>query len=394
MEMAQMVENVDVSVIVPTKNEQITVGSFIKWCREGFLKAGLNGEIIFVDNSEDKTREIAESLGAKVIIVNQSGLGNAYRAAQGKALGEYVILGDADCTYDFRNLKPFLTVLDSGFDFVIGNRFKGQIEKGAMPFHHQYFGSPATSFVFKYGLGLPTGDIHCGMRAMTRDLYDSLPFLEGGWEYATEMIVSARNLNAKMAEVPINFFKEPEGRVSHHRRSSWLSPFRAGWGTLRVTATYLIDRVFVVPGLVVLAASSAINVLISAFRESFLKTLNLGLLAQSILMFASSIGAFMLTTGLLSRFAYRRELSSLNLLAKSKISSRLFSILVLATMIELTITWLVFYGWVQGLSAKVSQAVFHPDLVSLWLSFTSVYLCVVSVSIASLIGNHAHKFRK
>jgi hypothetical protein len=173
-----------------------------------------------------------------------------------------------------------------------------------------------------------------------------------------------------------------------------LSPFRAGWGTLRVTATYLIDRIFVIPGLIILAASSAINILVSLFRESFLKTLNLGLLAQSILMFASSIGAFMLTTGLLSRFAYRRELSSLNFLAKSEISSRLFSILVLATMSELTITWLVFYDWVQGLGPKMPEAAYDPRLVSIWLSLTSVYLCVVSVSIASLIGNHAHKFRR
>jgi len=389
-----MVEHVDISVIVPTKNEQITIGNFIKWCQVGFFNSGLKGEIIIVDNSDDNTCEIAESLGAKVILVKESGLGNAYRAAQGQALGRYVILGDADCTYDFKNLEPFLTALDSGFDFVIGNRFTGVIEKGAMPFHHQYFGSPATSFIFKYGLGLPTGDIHCGMRAMTRELFDSLPFLEEGWEYATEMIVSARNLNAKIAEVPIDFFKEPEGRVSHHRRSSWLSPFRAGWGTLRVTATYLIDRVFVVPGLVVLAASSVINALIFIFRESFLRTLNLGLLAQSILMFASSIGAFMLATGLLSRFAYRRELSSLNILAKSKISSRLFSIFVLATIIELIVTWLVFYDWVKGLSTTMSKAAYDPYLVSLWLSLTSVYLCVMSVSIASLIGNHAHKFRR
>ncbi len=389
-----MVENVDISVIVPTKNEQITVGNFIKWCQEGFIKAGLNGEIILVDNSEDETREIAESLGAKVIVVQESGLGNAYRAAQGKALGNFVILGDADCTYDFRNLGPFLTALNSGYDFVIGNRFTGQIEKGAMPFHHQYFGSPATSFVFKYGLGLPTGDIHCGMRAMTTELYDSLPFLEGSWEYATEMIVSARNLNAKMTEVPIDFFKEPEGRVSHHRRSSWLSPFRAGWGTLRVTATYLIDRVFVIPGAIVLFAATFINVLISIFSESFLKTLNLGLLAQSILMFVTSIGAFMLTTGLLSRFAYRRELNSLNILAKGKIASRLFSTLVAATTVELAITFLVFIDWVQGLGATISEAIYDPRLVSVWLSFTSLYLCIVSLSIASLIGNHARKFRR
>ena len=385
---------IDVTIIVPTKNEMVTVANFIKWCHEGFLKSGLNGEIILVDNSEDETRKIAESLGAKVIVVEESGLGNAYRAAQGKALGRYVILGDADCTYDFRNLNPFLVALDSGYDFVMGNRFTGQIQKDAMPFHHQYFGSTATSFIFKYGLGLPTGDIHCGMRAMTRELYDSLPFLESGWEYATEMIVSARNLEAKMCVVPISFFNEPEGRVSHHRRSSWLSPFRAGWGTLRVTATYLIDRVFVIPGLIVLFMSSALNILIAVFRDLFLDSFNLGLLAQSILMFTSSIGAFMLTTGLLSRFAYRRELNSLNFLAKSKTASRLFSAVVMATIIELSFTALVFYDWAQGLRAQISEVLYDPRLVSSWLSFTSLYLCIVSISIASLIGNHAHKFRR
>jgi glycosyltransferase involved in cell wall biosynthesis len=121
-----MSSTIDVTIIVPTKNEKITVARFIEWCQEGFRGSGINGEIILVDNSDDETREIAESLGVRVIKVEESGLGNAYRAAQGNALGRYVILGDADCTYDFRNLKPFLPALDSGFDFVIGNRFTGQ----------------------------------------------------------------------------------------------------------------------------------------------------------------------------------------------------------------------------------------------------------------------------
>ena len=384
----------DISVVIPTKNEEISIRKFLEWCAIGFEKSGLSGEVILMDSSTDKTPEIAKSLGAQVIHVAESGLGNAYKAAQGRINGKIVILGDADCTYDFRQLSGFIQSLNDGFDFVIGNRFLGTIEKGSMPLHHQYFGSPATSLIFKYALGLPTGDIHCGMRAMTKELYNSLPFLEAGWEYATEMIVSARNLDAKITEVPISFLKELDGRVSHHRRSSWLSPFQAGWGTLRVTATYLIDRVFVVPGAIVLSISCAFNILIPVFSDLFLNTFNLGLLAQSILMFASSIGAFMLTTGLLSRFAYRRKLDSLNFLAKSKTASRLFSTVVLATIIEITFTALVFYDWVQGLRTQTSEALYDPRLVSFWLSFTSFYLCIFSISIASLIGNHAHKFRR
>jgi hypothetical protein len=231
------------------------------------------------------------------------------------------------------------------------------------------------------------------MRAMSRDLYNRLPFLEGGWEYATEMIVSARNLEAKIVEIPIKFFKEPPGRISHHKRSSWLSPFRAGWGTLRVTATYLIDRLFVVPGLTLLLSSSTLNILVTAFREWFYANLNFGLLAQSVLMFASSVGAFMFTTGLLSRFAYRRQLNSLRYLAMGKVSHRLFSMLVLATLAELTVTSQVFMSWAEGLNADFSEVIYDPSLTSLWLSFTSIYLCILSLSIASLIGNHAQKFR-
>jgi hypothetical protein len=303
-------------------------------------------------------------------------------------------MGDADCTYDFRELAPFVEKLEAGYDFVIGNRFRGHISKGSMPKHHQYFGSPATSFIFKYGLGLPTGDIHCGMRAMTVDLYNSLPFLEDGWEYATEMIVSARNQGAKIVEIPINFYKEPEGRISHHKRSNWLSPFRAGWGTLRVTATYLIDRLFVIPGIFLLGISTLINFLSFIFPDIAIKTFRAGLLFQSILMFVSSIGAFAVTSGLLARFAYRRELRSLILLGSDKTVVRLFTALVGATIIEIALTLAIFFEWLKSLSQNLNDLKYDYFLISGWLCFTSIFLCVLSASIASLIGNHAQKFQK
>ena len=258
-----------ISILIPTKNEEVTIRSFIQWCEEGMRNANVKGEIVFLDSSSDNTPKIAQSLGARVITVESLGLGYAYSKAQNLFNGEFVFLGDADCTYDFRNLSPFLAKFEEGYNFVIGNRFMGNIEKGAMPFHHQYFGSPATSLIFRKALGIPTGDIHCGMRAMAADVFNSLPFLENGWEYATEMIVSARNQNAKIVEIPIDFYKEPKGRVSHHRRSSWLSPFRAGWGTLRVTATYFIDRLLVIPGLIGLAASTLLNFATFAFPQIF-----------------------------------------------------------------------------------------------------------------------------
>jgi len=385
-----MTKTVDVSVIVPTKNEKIAVANFITWCNEGFLQASVSGEIILVDNSDDDTRAIAKSKGARIIEINENGLGNAYRLAKDKVNGKYVILGDADCTYDFRNITPFLSALDNGFDFVVGNRFTGKIQKGAMPFHHQYFGSPATSFIFKRGLGIPIGDIHCGMRAMTGELFNSLPFIEGGWEYATEMIVSARNLNAKMTEVPIDFLKEPEGRVSHHKRSSWLSPFRAGWGTLRVTATYLIDRLFVIPGFISLWVSLVLNSLIFIFPKTSLNIFHAGILTQSTLVFISSLGAFTFTTGQLARFAYRRKLSSMKIISNINFAKRLFSILIVTTFIEFYLSFFVLVQWLHGLESGVNQ-INNSFLISGWLSFTSIYFCILSISSVSLIGCHAQK---
>jgi hypothetical protein len=208
------------------------------------------------------------------------------------------------------------------------------------------------------------------------------------------MIVSARNLDAKITEIPIEFFKEPEGRLSHHKRSSWLSPFRAGWGTLRVTVTYLVDRLFVVPGGLILAGSSILNLVTTLFQERILETLRVGLLSQSILMFISSIGAFMLTTGLLARFAYRRKLASLNFIANNRVSSRLFTSLIAATLIEVVLSLSVLLSWIRTLRLDPAKFVYDSNLISSWLSFTSLYLCVLSLSIASLIGNHAQKLQR
>ena len=386
--------NPRVSIVVPTMNEEITIGNFLSWCSEGFKNSNVVGEVIILDSSTDATPQIARNLGAKVIRVDNPGLGTAYLAGQSHARGDWIIMGDADCTYDFRDISPFLRKLEQGFDLVVGNRFIGSIQPGAMPPHHQYFGSPATSFIFKTTLGLPTGDIHCGMRAMTNELYKELPFLEKGWEYATEMIVSARNLGASITEIPINFYREPEGRVSHHKRNSWLSPFRAGWGTLRVTTTYLIDRVFVVPGLITLILATFLNLTFYVFPTTFIHKFHAGLLTQSIIMFVSSIGCFAFTTGLLARFAYRRKMLSLKVLAKEKIVNRMFTLLVFATLAEAILTLFAFFQWFNGLGRNIDNLAYEHSLISGWLSFTSVYFCILSISIASLIGHHAQKFRK
>jgi len=182
--------------------------------------------------------------------------------------------------------------------------------------------------------------------------------------------------------------------MSHHKRSSWLSPFKAGWGTLRVITTYLIDRLFVVPGTIILILSALLNLAEFLFPATFINTFHAGILSQSIFMFISSIGAFGLCTGLLARFAYRRQQSSLKILASGPLSRTLFSSLVGATLLEILLTALVISNWIRGLSLPPEKITYVHSLLSGWLSFTSLYLCILSVSVASLIGNHAQKFRQ
>ena len=337
-----MGKQIDVSVVVPTMNEEVTARQFINWCRQGFASSNIEGEIIFLDSSTDNTPEIARELGVKIVHVSERGLGNAYRAGKGIPKGRFVILGDADCTYDFRDIGPFVEKLEQGFDLVLGNRFKGRIEKGAMPIHHQYFGSPGTSLFFKYALGIPTGDIHCGMRAMTVELYNSLPFLEPGWEYATEMIISARNEGATITEIPVAFFKEPAGRLSHHKRASWTSPFKAGWGTLRVTFTYLFDRIFVLPGLFIGALGTLSNVAVSSSPDSVLEKLQLGFLAQTMLLSLTILGSGAFALGSISQFAYRRKNPISSGLVQKKTAKNLFTFWMFLTFIEILFTIFLF----------------------------------------------------
>jgi len=243
---------VDISILIPTKNEELTIEQFVSWAFEGIEKLGVSGEVILADCSTDKTRELAVGLGAKVIDVPKSGLGFAYSYSRNYVSGKFVILGDADCTYDFREIGEFYSKFIEGYEFVMGSRLKGKIEKNSMPFLHRYFGTPFTTFVLSKLLGLPFSDIHCGMRGITKELLLKLPFNEKGWEYAPEMIIEATKLTNSFVEVPINFYKEPKNRISHFKRGkfAFLAPFKAGLGSLRVTLLHAADSLLKFSGLV------------------------------------------------------------------------------------------------------------------------------------------------
>jgi glycosyltransferase involved in cell wall biosynthesis len=385
---------IDVTVLIPTKNEEITISSFLDWCQIGFRNAKIKGEIVLMDSSTDRTPQIALSKGAKVVNVDEKGLGVAYLKGKDHIAGEYVILGDADCTYDFRNIDPFLDKLNQGFELVVGNRFKGTIEKKAMPIHHQYFGSPATSFIFKHSLGIPTGDIHCGMRAITKDLFLRLPFTELGWEYASEMIVSSRNLGARICEVPIDFLKEPEGRISHQKRNGWLTPFKAGWGTLRVTASFSLDRLLFLPGIFLAAAGFALNFFMLFLSNSLLVKFGIGNLTSSIFMAISLIG--ILTAGLasISHLIYYPNGRATKILANNQLVNFLFSSTVLFALFLILSGTLLFDRWKNGIFTEISStSMDNLKYVGIFNLSISLLAGVTVTMICSFLASYMEKLR-
>jgi hypothetical protein len=245
---------VDLSLVVPALNEAITVGEFVDWCHEGLRAAGVRGQILIVDSSADETPEIVLAHGGEVLRVPKRGLGRAYIDAIPYIRGRWIVMGDADLTYDFRELAPFVAEFRRGAEFVMGSRFSGTIEAGSMPPLHQYFGTPFTTWILNRIYGSRYTDIHCGMRGLTRVALERIGLKSQSWEYASEMVLKAARLGLRIAEVPVRFYKDREGRMSHHRRMGWLSPWIAGWLNLKVMLVYSPDSFLLVPGAMMFAA--------------------------------------------------------------------------------------------------------------------------------------------
>ena len=240
----------EVTLLVPAVNEQITIDEFVRWCHEGLAAAGVKGEILIVDASTDDTPQLAVQAGARVLHTPLRGLGRAYIDSIPYVRGKYIIMGDADCTYDFRKLAPFVEAMRSGTEYAMGSRWKGSIERGAMPPLHQYFGTPFTTWILNRLYGSHFSDIHCGMRGITRDALVKMGLVSQSWEYASEMVLKSVRMELVTTEVPVTFLKDQEGRLSHHKRSGWFSPFAAAWINLRAMFIHGAEYFLFKPGIV------------------------------------------------------------------------------------------------------------------------------------------------
>src|SRR5262245_39283735 len=232
-----------VTAVMPCLNEERTLATCIQKAQQCFRELGIEGEVVIADNgSTDRSVEIAESLGARVVHQPIRGYGAALTKGIESARGEIVIMADADDSYDWLAMGPFIARIREGYDLVMGNRFKGGIERGAMPPLHRYLGNPVLSTLARIVHRAPIGDFHCGMRAFTKAAFLRMKVRTTGMEFATEMVVNAVRSGLRVSEVPTKL--KPDGR----NRPPHLRSFRDGWRHLRFIITYAPNYLYVAPG--------------------------------------------------------------------------------------------------------------------------------------------------
>jgi glycosyltransferase involved in cell wall biosynthesis len=241
----------ELSIVIPCLNESETIELCIQKAKKFLEKEGIAGEIIVADNaSTDDSPQIAARSGARVVHIEEKGYGSALYGGISAAFGKYIIMGDADGSYDFKNLLPFVNKLREGYDLVMGNRFKGGIEPKAMPFLHQYLGNPVLTKTGQILFKSPCGDFYCGLRGFSKEAFSKMDLRTKGMEFAIEMVVKASLLNMRIAEVPTTL--SPDGR-SH---PSHLRTWRDGWRTLRFLLLYSPNWLFLYPGILLFSLGS------------------------------------------------------------------------------------------------------------------------------------------
>jgi len=248
-------EAIELSIVMPCLDEAETLATCIEKAKSFLERYEICGEVIVADNgSEDGSRSIAESSGAILVNVPERGYGSALIGGIASAHGKYVIMGDADDSYDFSALEPFVEKLRDGYELVMGNRFKGGIEPGAMPALHRYVGNPLLSGIGRLFFRNPIGDYHCGLRGFNKKVIDQLDLQATGMEFASEMVVKASLNKLRIAEVPITL--SPDGRS----RAPHLRSYRDGWRHLRFLLIFSPRWLFFYPGLllVLLGATAMI----------------------------------------------------------------------------------------------------------------------------------------
>src|ERR1700733_5782837 len=250
-------DGVELSVVMPCLDEAATVGICVKKAVDALERHGIRGEVIVADNgSTDGSQQIAREFGARVVPVERLGYGSALQSGIAAARGQFVLMGDADDTYDFSQLNEFVAKLREGYDLVMGNRLREEILPGAMPPLHRYLGNPVLTGLGRLFFKSPVGDFHCGLRAFRKDAIEQLELRTMGMEFATEMVVKATAFGLRVTEIPTTLAPDRRDRPPHLR--TW----RAGWRHRVVRLLYSPRWLFLYPGIGLVALGIVVSALL------------------------------------------------------------------------------------------------------------------------------------
>jgi glycosyltransferase involved in cell wall biosynthesis len=277
-----------VSVVIPCLNEAENIESCVAAALEAIVRMGVHGEVVVADNnSEDDSARLAEQAGARVVVERRRGYGSAYLAGFAASRGRYIVMADADLTYDFEEIPRFVAALEDGAEMVIGDRMDN-IQPGAMPWLHQYIGNPILTGLLNLFFRTGISDAHCGMRALRREVLARLDLRTTGMEFASEMVIRAAKENLKIAEFPIEY--HPRGGESK------LSSFRDGWRHLRFLLVHSPNHLFIVPGVALAGVGTLILAFVGAGLDFFGRAWGLhALIGGALLMI---VGTQVLALGL------------------------------------------------------------------------------------------------
>ncbi len=255
--MKESKNDVEFSAVMPCLNEEQTLATCVNKAFSCFQALGIKGEVVIADNgSTDRSVEIAEALGARVVHQPVKGYGAALQAGIMAARGQYCIMADCDDSYDWSAMEPFIQKLREGYDLVMGSRLRGSILPGAMPPLHRYFGNPVLSGIMNIFFGTGVSDAHCGMRGFSKKAFTKMDPCTTGMEFATEMVVRASNKGLRITEVPITLYPDGRNRPPH------LRSFRDGWRHLRFMLFYAPDYLYIVPGILFLGIGAFLQLLL------------------------------------------------------------------------------------------------------------------------------------
>ena len=360
-------EPIELTILMPCLNEAETIEACVRKAMAFLQSSGIDGEVLIADNgSTDGSQSLATAAGARVVAVAEKGYGAALIGGIADARGRYVIMGDADDSYDFSDLMPFVKRVRDGTDLVMGNRFRGGIEPGAMPFLHRYLGNPVLSVLGRMFFRIPIRDFHCGLRGFNRDRIRDLNLLTTGMEFASEMVVKSALAHYRVEEVPTTLRKDGRSRPPHLR--TW----RDGWRHLHFLLMFSPRYLYMLPGLALSLAGASGSMLLYRGPLHVTHGVTLDVHSYVFFVFLTVIGAQFLLFGVIARsiastFQIRLPGGAIQRVMSNVVSLESLLILALALLLAGGAgAWHCFAGWQHtGFSELAYGEFLKPFIASL-----------------------------